>query len=51
MAYAEQGENLLKRFLEKVQDVAKVEVEPKMEGRNMSLIVVPSSKKGKKKQQ
>jgi translation initiation factor IF-3 len=51
MAYVEQGESLLKRFLEKVQDIAKVEVEPKMEGRNMSLIVVPASKKGKKKQQ
>jgi len=51
MAYVELGENLLKRFLERVQDVAKVEVEPKMEGRNMSLIVVPVSKKGKKKQQ
>ena len=51
MAYVEQGENLLKRFLERVEDVAKVEVEPKMEGRNMSLIVVPVSKKGKKKQQ
>ncbi len=51
MAYVEQGENLLKRFLERVEDVAKVEVEPKMEGRNMSLIVVPASKKGKKKQQ
>lgn len=50
MAYAELGENLLKRFLERVQDVAKIEVEPKMEGRNMSLIVVPASKKGKKKQ-
>ncbi len=50
MAYAELGENLLKRFLERVQDVAKVEVEPKMEGRNMSLIVVPASKKSKKKQ-
>lgn len=50
MAYAELGENLLKRFLERVQDVSKVEVEPKMEGRNMSLIVVPASKKGKKKQ-
>ena len=49
MAYAELGENLLKRFLERIQDVAKVEVEPKMEGRNMSLIVVPISKKGKKK--
>ena len=51
MAYVEQGENLLKRFLERVEDIAKVEVEPKMEGRNMSLIVVPISKKGKKKQQ
>lgn len=51
MAYVEQGEELLKRFLERVQDVAKVEVEPKMEGRNMSLIVVPNAKKGKKKQQ
>ena len=51
MAYVELGENLLKRFLERLEDVAKVEVEPKMEGRNMSLIVVPISKKGKKKQQ
>jgi translation initiation factor IF-3 len=51
MAYIEQGENLLNRFLERVEDVAKIEVEPKMEGRNMSLIVVPASKKGKKKQQ
>lgn len=51
MAYVEQGEDLLNRFLERVEDVAKVEVEPKMEGRNMSLIVVPASKKGKKKQQ
>lgn len=51
MAYKEQGENLLNRFLERVEDVAKVEVEPKMEGRNMSLIVVPISKKAKKKQQ
>ena len=50
MAYVELGENLLKRFLERVQEVAKVEVEPKMEGRNMSLIVVPNLKKGKKKQ-
>lgn len=51
MAYVEQGENLLKRFLDKVKDISKVEVEPKMEGRNMSLIVVPLSKKAKKKQQ
>ncbi|MFI5237102.1 MAG: translation initiation factor IF-3 [Ignavibacteriales bacterium] len=50
MAYIELGENLLKRFLERVQDVAKIESEPKVEGRNMSLIVVPAAKKGKKKQ-
>jgi len=51
MAYVEQGEELLKRFIEKVKDVSKVEMEPKLEGRNMSLIMVPVSKKGKKKQQ
>ena len=51
MAYVDQGASLLKRFLDRVEDVAKVEVEPKMEGRNMSLIVVPNLKKGKKKQQ
>jgi len=51
MAYIEQGEDLLNRFLEELKDIAKVEVEPKMEGRNMSLIVVPALKRGKKKQQ
>ena len=49
MAYIEQGEELLKRFIEKVKDISKIEMEPKLEGRNMSLIVVPVSKKGKKK--
>ena len=51
MAYVEKGEELLNRFIEKVKDVGKIEMEPKLEGRNMSLIVVPISKKGKKKQQ
>ena len=48
MAYVELGENLLKRFLERVEDVAKVEVEPKMEGRNMNVILIPSKTKSKK---
>jgi translation initiation factor IF-3 len=51
MAYIEKGEELLKRFIERIEDVGKLEMEPKLEGRNMSLIVVPLSKKGKKKQQ
>lgn len=51
MAYIDQGEDLLKRFIDKVKDVSKIEMEPKLEGRNMSLIMVPISKKGKRKQQ
>lgn len=50
MAYTEQGEELLKRFIEETKDVSKVEVPIKLEGRNMSVIVVPTSKKKKKKQ-
>ncbi|MBT8379216.1 MAG: translation initiation factor IF-3 [Ignavibacteria bacterium] len=51
MAYVDKGEELLNRFIEKVKEIGKIEMEPKLEGRNMSLIVVPISKKGKKKQQ
>ncbi len=49
MAYQEQGEQLLNRFIEQVEDVAKVESPIKMEGRNMNIILVPSKLKGKKK--
>jgi len=49
MAYKEQGEELLNRFIERVEDVAKVESPIKMEGRNMNIILVPSKIKGKKK--
>jgi translation initiation factor IF-3 len=48
MAYTEQGEELLKRFIEKTADVAKVESPIKMEGKNMNIILIPE-KKGKKK--
>lgn len=48
MAYTEQGEELLKKFIEKLEDVAKIESPIKLEGRNMATILVPQSKKGKK---
>ena len=48
MAYTDQGEILLKRFIERTEDIAKVESPIKMEGRNMNIILVPASKKQKK---
>ena len=49
LAYVEKGEELLNRFIEKVQDIAKVETPAKMEGKNMSVILVPSKTKSIKK--
>jgi len=48
MAYTELGVELLNRFIERTEDIAKVESPIKMEGRNMSTILVPISKKVKK---
>ncbi len=48
MAYTEQGEELLNKFIEKVEDIAKIESPIKMEGRNMNVILVPSKSKTKK---
>jgi translation initiation factor IF-3 len=48
MAYTDQGETLLKRFIERTEDIAKVESPIKLEGRNMNIILVPASKKQKK---
>lgn len=48
MAYTEQGEELLKRFIIKLEDIAKVESPIKMEGRNMNMILIPSKQKSKK---
>jgi translation initiation factor IF-3 len=47
LAYTEIGETLLRKFLERLEDVAKVEQEPKFEGRAMHAILAPQ--KGKKK--
>ena len=49
MAYTEQGEELLNRFIEKTEEIAKVESAIKMEGKNMNLILVPDKSKSKKK--
>jgi len=49
MAYTELGADLLRRFIERIEEYSKVEVPIKMEGRNMSVIVVPTVKKKKSK--
>ncbi len=48
MAYKEQGSDLLNRFIGRIEEYAKVETPIKMEGRNMSVILAPLSKKIKK---
>jgi translation initiation factor IF-3 len=48
MAYTEQGEELLNRFIEGIQNIAKVESSVKLEGRNMNIILVPAKPKSKK---
>ena len=48
MAYKDQGSDLLERFIERTEEYAKVETPIKMEGRNMSVILVPLPKKTKK---
>ncbi|MGK9477158.1 translation initiation factor IF-3 [Melioribacter sp. OK-6-Me] len=48
LAYVEIGEELLKKFIDKLSDVAKVEQEPKFEGRAMHAILAPQKGKRKK---
>jgi translation initiation factor IF-3 len=49
LAYTDQGESLLKEFVSKLEDVAKMEHEIKFEGKAMSTILIPSKTKSKKK--
>lgn len=44
ITHMEFGQNALDKFVEELQDVALVEVKPKMEGRNMFIIVAPKTK-------
>jgi len=49
LAYTDQGENLLKEFAAKLEDVAKMEHEIKFEGKQMHFILVADKTKSKKK--
>ncbi len=46
--YQDQGMDLLKRFLEELQDVAKIDQPPRMEGRRMTTILAPAKTPAKK---
>ena len=48
LAYKEQGESLLREFIELLGDVAKVEQEIRFEGRTMFTILAPQKSKSKK---
>jgi translation initiation factor IF-3 len=48
MAYTEQGEELLNRFIERIEDIGKIESPIKMEGRTMNVILIPAKTKSKK---
>lgn len=39
--YSHIGEKILKNFLSKVEDICNVEKQPKLEGRNMILVIAP----------
>ena len=41
MAHTDLGKNVLLRFASELGDISQVEVEPKLEGRNMSLLLAP----------
>ncbi|MEM8558278.1 MAG: translation initiation factor IF-3 [Bacteroidota bacterium] len=43
--YKDRGLDLLARFIEELQDIAKVDQAPQMEGRRMTLLLSPDSKK------
>ncbi len=48
LAYTDQGRKLLEKFIERLQDVARVENEIKFEGRTMHTILAPLKSKKKK---
>lgn len=43
--YKDQGMEMLKKFIEELQDVAKIDQAPRMEGRRMTTILAPSKTK------
>ncbi|MEW5994713.1 MAG: translation initiation factor IF-3 [Candidatus Zixiibacteriota bacterium] len=51
MAYTERGEKILLRVAEELADISTVEVEPKLDGRSMSMVLAPSQEIVKKMRQ
>ena len=53
ITHTEIGMEMLKRVIEEIKDAALVEQEPKLEGRNMSMILVPqkTGKEGKREKE
>ena len=45
MSHPELGEKLLMRFADELKDVAHVEKEPKVEGRNMTMVIAVNKAK------
>ncbi len=43
MAHPELGRDILKRLYEEVSDYGEIETMPKLEGRNMTMVLIPSS--------
>lgn len=51
MAHPDQGLGILERLAEDLKDIAVIESQPKMEGRNMHMMIAPLPASAKKKQQ
>ena len=45
MAHPELGEEVMKRFADKVSEIASVEQKAKLEGRNMTMLLAPKNGK------
>ncbi len=49
VSHPELGRRILDKIAERVEEYAKVEVYPRLDGRNMTMVLGPDSKKGKSK--
>jgi len=41
ITHPELGRQALRRVVEQIQDIAKVDIEPRLEGRNMAMLLTP----------
>ncbi|MFM1751920.1 MAG: translation initiation factor, partial [Actinomycetota bacterium] len=51
MAYPELGSRILDDVIEQISHVGKVETQARLEGRSMTMVLVPEKKSAKKKEQ